>query len=113
MVLVIARPLQPLRGFKPRITHPRMSGAESAHFTPDVLRHRLAKVVSHPARNIEKNRDIVTRTRRRIQRLAHTLHAALAVRNRAFGLAPASAGRQDDTGKLGGVRQALVLRTES
>jgi hypothetical protein len=65
--------------------------------------------VAHPAREIAEDRDVVARAVRRLQRLPHTLHAALAAGHGAFRLAPGRGSRQHDVGELGGPGQEHVL----
>ena len=65
--------------------------------------------MAHPAREIAQDGDVVAGAVRRLQRLPHALHAALAAGHRALGLAPRRGGRQHDVGELGGPGQEHVL----
>ena len=99
-----------IQRFKPGVAHSSVNGAERAHFVPDALCVWLSPVVAQPPGYIEQDRDIVASARRRFQRFSHSLNAALAVRHRAFALAPGGSGRQHNVRKLAGLRQEHVLR---
>ena len=104
MILVIARPLQTFGRFESRIAHAGMNRTQCAHLIPNFFRIRLAPLMTHAARNLKKDGNIVAGARRRFDCLAHALHAALAVRNGSIGFAPRGACRQDDIGQRGSLR---------
>ena len=54
-------------------------------------------VAAHPPGQIEQDGDVVASARGRLERLAHALHAALAVGHGAFGLAPRRAAAGSTT----------------
>ena len=85
---------------------------ERAQLVPDVLRARAAEVVAEPARELVDDLDVVARLARRVERLAHALHAALARGHRSLGLAERRRGGQHDVGELRRLRQEEVLHDE-
>ena len=104
--------MQPVVGLEARVAHPGVGRTECAHFVPDFLGIRLAPVVSHPAREVEEDADVVPGPGGRVQGLAHALDPALAVGHRPLGFAPAGRGREDHVGHLGGRGEEDVLDDE-
>ena len=89
-----------------------MDRREPADLVPDRLGVRLAPAGAHPVREVEDDRQVVARARRRLDRLAHALDAALGVGDGALALGPGRGGRQDDVGELRGLGQEQVLDDE-
>ncbi len=90
---------------------PCIGESERSSFQTSSAR-RLAPVVAQPARELGDDPHVVARLAGRIERLAHALHAPLAVRHGALGLAPRRGRREDDVGHLRGLRQDDVLHDE-
>jgi hypothetical protein len=109
MRFVGARPLDPAELIQAPVRHAGVHGREAATFIPDLLRRRVAKIATEASRELANDVDVVDGARRRLERTPHSLHAALAVRHRAFGLRPAGRSRQHDVSELGGLRQEDVL----
>ena len=72
----------------------------------------MTPVVAEPARELAEDPHVVTRLAGRVERLADALHAPLAVRHRALGLAPRRGPGKDDVGHLGRPRHHDVLDDE-
>jgi hypothetical protein len=112
MLFVVARPLQPRTGIESLVRHAREHRREGAHLVPRVLRRWIPKLLPEPLRDLRDDPDVVARLTWRLQSLATALHAALAVRDGAFGLAPARRGGEDHMRHLRGARQEDVLHHE-
>ena len=78
VVLVRARPLDAAELLEPRVAHPRVHRRERAQLVPDVLGRGRAEVVAEAATELVDDLDVVAGLGRRVVRLAHALHAALA-----------------------------------
>ena len=85
---------------EPVIGHPTVHRGERTALVPDLLGRRLAPVVPESPRELGDDPRVVARIAGRVERLADTLHAPLAVRHRPLGLAPRGRARQDDVGHL-------------
>src|SRR5213075_975674 len=80
-------PLQPRARVQPRVGHSREHRRQRAHLVPRILGARVAEVMAVSLRDLRDDPEIVARFARRLERLSHTLHSALAVRHRAFAFA--------------------------
>ena len=109
MLLVVARPLEAVLGLEPGVAHAGVDGRERPDLVPDVLGGRVPEVGAHGTREVDHDVEVVARLAGRLERAADTLHAPLGVGDRALGLGPHGAGREDDVGDLGRLRPEDVL----
>ena len=87
--LVGAWPLETAERLQPGVAH---AARERGRHRPELVPHRfrggLAEVHAEPLRDLRHDPEFVLGAARRLDRLAAALHAALAVRHRAFAFAP-------------------------
>ena len=111
-ILVRARPLDAAELLEAGVAHAAVHRREGTQLVPHVLGDRLGPLTAEVARDLGEDPQVVAGFARRLDRLAHPLHPPLAVRHRAFGLAPCSRGRKHHVGELGGLREEEILHDE-
>src|SRR5689334_23058249 len=108
MVLVGARPLDAAELLEPVVAHPTVVGRDRAQLVPNVLCARATEVVAEPARELVDDLDVVAGLTGRVERLADALHAALARRHGALGLAECRRRGEDDVCELCRAREEEI-----
>ncbi len=109
VLLVGTRPLDAAELLEPFPAHAGVHRAERTQLLPCAERGDVAPVGAHALRELGDDPDVVLGVARRLERLAHPLHAALGVRHRPFRFERAVRRREHHVGELGRPRHEQVL----
>src|SRR6185369_1383627 len=112
MLFVVARPLQALGPVEACVTHAGVHWTELTDFVPHLFRGGMAEAAVHAIGQIANDLDVVMGLGWRRKCAADALHASFAAGHASVGFAPSGGGRENDVGKLSGLRHKHILHYE-